>query len=152
MPERGEWVSIEDLEVFKETEQLCDEIWQTVGEWNAFTRDTMGKQLVRAADSIGANLAEGDGRYHYKEKLNFDYVARGSLKETCYWIHRAQSRHLLSDERAKNFLSRLESVRRSINTLINRRRQWIAEIHEEPENYITARIDALTHYPIDPVR
>jgi len=37
-------------------------------------------------DSIAANLSEGFGRYHYKEKKNFSYYSIGSLYETKTWI------------------------------------------------------------------
>lgn len=144
MAQARKWQSIEEFEMFKDIELLCDEIWDAVAEWNLFAKDTVGKQLVRAVDSIGANLAEGDGRYHYKEKLNFYYIARASVKEACYWIRRARSRHVLSAEQANNFLKRFESVRRWINSLISQRRQWIAEVHEEPAEY---NVD---QEPIDP--
>jgi len=52
-----------------------------VDRWNYFQKDTVGKQLVRSADSIAANLSEGFGRYHYKETKNFSYYSRGSLFE-----------------------------------------------------------------------
>jgi four helix bundle protein len=45
------------LQVYQLAEKLADKIWQIVQEWNQFAKDTMGKQIVRAADSIGANIA-----------------------------------------------------------------------------------------------
>jgi four helix bundle protein len=51
----------ERLRVYKLSEDLTDQIWELVVSWNQFARDTLGKQLVRAADSIGANIAEGVG-------------------------------------------------------------------------------------------
>jgi four helix bundle protein len=45
------------LQVYQLAEKLADEIWQIVQEWNQFAKDTMGKQIVRSADSIGANIA-----------------------------------------------------------------------------------------------
>jgi len=41
---------------------LADEVWAAVSSWDRFAKDTAGKQIVRAADSIGANIAEGTGR------------------------------------------------------------------------------------------
>ena len=73
---------LEDLEVYQLAESFSDEIWFTVLEWDYFAKDTLGKQLVRSADSIGANIAEGFGRYHFKENKNFCYFSRGSLIET----------------------------------------------------------------------
>jgi len=70
--------SFENLEVYRLAERLADEVWRDVGKWGALARDTVGKQLIRAADSVGANLAEGVGRGTYRENRRFVRVARGS--------------------------------------------------------------------------
>ena len=131
----NKFTSIEELDMFKKTEQLCDEIWGVAARWDKLAKDTVGRQLVRGADSIGANLAEGDGRYHFKEKLHFYYIARGSLKETCYWLHRAQNRHLLTPDQTAHLLDCTQSVHRWINSLISQRRQWTAQLRDQPEEY-----------------
>ena len=69
---------LEDLEIYQLAEAFANEIWFVVLEWDWFAKDTIGKQLVRSADSIGANIAEGFGGYHYKENKNFCYFSRGS--------------------------------------------------------------------------
>ena len=51
--------NFESLRVYRLAESLADQIWSIVVKWNVFARDTVGKQLVRAVDSIGANIAEG---------------------------------------------------------------------------------------------
>ena len=73
---------LEGLRIFRLAEKLSDEIWEHAITWKLFARDTIGRELVRAADSIGANIAEGHGRFHYREEMTFDYYARGPLKET----------------------------------------------------------------------
>ncbi len=135
MAESSEWQSIEDFDAFKDLERLCDEVWESVLAWRPFAQGTLGRQLVRAVDSIGANLAEGDGRYHYKEKLNFLYIARGSLKEARYWIRRARARRLMTSEGAAGLDERLDATRRWINSLVSQRRRWISEAREEPALY-----------------
>ncbi|NEQ46648.1 MAG: four helix bundle protein [Leptolyngbya sp. SIOISBB] len=54
------------------------------------------KQLVRSADSVGANLAEGAGRGHYRDNRRFMTIARGALTATQHWRRRAQARNLLT--------------------------------------------------------
>ena len=83
---------VEDLEVYKLAAELADKVWYICIRWDYFSKDTIGKQLVRAADSISANLAEGHGRYHFNDRLNFCYFARGSLEETKSWISKATRR------------------------------------------------------------
>jgi len=135
MGESQDWTCIEDLDMFKNFEALADEVWDEVQSWNPFARDSVGKQLVRAVDSVGANLVEGDGRYHLKEKLNYCYIARGSVRETLYWLRRARRRRLSKPERLDQIQTRLEGTRRWINTPIGQRRRWIGSVREEAAVY-----------------
>ena len=88
-------MELKDLEVYKLAEQLSDIIWDMVLKWDYFPKVTVDKQMVESADSIGANIAEGYGRYHYKENRNFCYYARGSLEETKVWLRKSIRRRLL---------------------------------------------------------
>lgn len=63
--------NFESLKVYRLAEELSDQIWTIVTLWENFPRDTIGKQLVRAADSIGANIAEGAGRGAYQDNRRF---------------------------------------------------------------------------------
>jgi len=90
--------NLEDLEVYQLAESFSDEIWFIVNEWDYFAKDTVGKQVVRSADSISANIAEGYGRYHYKVNRNFCYFSRGSIIETKGWLRKSKTRNLLSEE------------------------------------------------------
>lgn len=111
-------LAFEDLEVLKRSESFCDDIWKLVQNWTHFDKSTAGKQLVRSADSIGANLAEGYGRYHWGEKLQFFYYSRGSLFETKYWINRAINRNLVSKDNGAQFIKQIEDIGKNINNLI----------------------------------
>jgi four helix bundle protein len=57
-----ERTNFENLQIYRLAEKLSDQLWKIVVRWDVFARDTVGKQLVRAGDSIGANIAEGSGR------------------------------------------------------------------------------------------
>ncbi len=93
--------AFEKLEVYQLSEKLSDEIWELVLAWNSCARETVGKQLVRAADSIGANIAEGSGRGSYPDNRRFVRTARGSLNETQHFLRRAFRRGLLTPEEVK---------------------------------------------------
>src|ERR1700690_2506218 len=86
----------ENLHVYRLAERLADRVWDIVKQWQNFSRDTVGKQLVRAADSVGANIAEGAGRGTFQENKRFVRIARASLNETKHWLRRAYQRELLS--------------------------------------------------------
>jgi four helix bundle protein len=87
--------NLEDLEIYRIAEAISDITWKTCENWEWFAKSTIGKQLVRAADSIGANIAEGYGRYAYRENIQFCYYARGSLNETRFFLQRALERNLI---------------------------------------------------------
>ena len=88
-------VGFENLDIYKLSERLADQAWDIVHSWRSLARDTVGKQLIRSADSIGANIAEGSGRGTYKDNCRFCDMARGSLYETRHWLRRAYRRRLL---------------------------------------------------------
>ncbi|MBD1827839.1 four helix bundle protein [Microcoleus sp. OTE_8_concoct_300] len=88
--------NFQKLDVYKLAEKLADEIWNIVIKWDALAKDTVGKQIIRSADSIGANIAEGDGRGSYQDHRRFIKIARGSLYETKHWLRRAYTRQLLT--------------------------------------------------------
>lgn len=92
--------NFETLRVYQLAERLADDLWNIILDWGEFARDTLGKQIVRAVDSIGANVAEGTGRGSYKDNQRFVRIARGSLYETKHWLKRAYARKLLTKEQA----------------------------------------------------
>ena len=112
-------MKLEDLRVYNLSMELGEQVWEIVSSWNYFEKDTIGKQLVRAADSIAANLSEGFGRYHYKEAKNFSYYSRGSLYETKTWLTKAFNRKLISEEQFQPFISSIDNIGVKLNNYIN---------------------------------
>jgi four helix bundle protein len=84
-------------------------VWRLVDQWNYFAKTTIGKQFVDAADSISANIAEGYGRFFFKDRKNFCYYSRGSLMETKNWAYKAFNRGLLEQEAYDNSLEKLKT-------------------------------------------
>lgn len=91
-----EKTNFEKLRVYKLSENLADTIWGVVLKWNLLAQETVGKQIIKAADSIGANIAEGTGRGTVQDNRRFIRMARGSLYETKHWLRRAFKRSLLT--------------------------------------------------------
>lgn len=110
-------VAFEDLEILKIAEGIADVIWDEVTTWDNFARDVVGKQLAEAGDSIGANIAESYGRFHYGEKLQFFYYSRGSLFETKYWLNRAFKRNLMEKTKIEQLGGQLTDLARRLNKL-----------------------------------
>ena len=95
-------VTFHDLLVYQLSEELCDAVWDIVRTWPPLARDTVGKQVVRSADSIGANIAEGSGRGSYADNKRFIRIARGSFYETKHWLRRAFQRKLVTPEQTES--------------------------------------------------
>ena len=108
----------EDLDVYKLAEKLANEVWFIVKEWDYFTKDTMGKQLVRAADSVCANIAEGRGRYNYQDNRRFVKIARGSLYETISFLRLAYVRKLVGSEQVKRFQPIIDELSPKLNAYL----------------------------------
>ncbi|MBI2268766.1 MAG: four helix bundle protein [Bacteroidetes bacterium] len=112
------FMRLEDLEIYQRLIVLEDKIWNIVLGWDYFARDTIGKQFVRSADSMSSNVAEGYGRYFYKENRQFCYYSRGSLMETKGWLLKAKNRKLIADEQYKEFNDELEQIHIKLNAYI----------------------------------
>ncbi|MCU0324641.1 MAG: four helix bundle protein [Spirosomaceae bacterium] len=112
-------MDIVELRVYQESMKMAEEIWNIVIKWDYFSKDTIGKQLVRSADSVAANLSEGFGRFHYKENINFCYYSRGSLYETKTWLTKAYNRSLISENEYQKFESWIKDVGIKLNNYIS---------------------------------
>jgi four helix bundle protein len=108
---RKRFVEFTELEVYQLAENLGDCVWDIVVKWYSFARNSIGVQLVRAADSIGANIAEGHGSGSPAENRRFVRYAKRSLNETRYWLRRAQKRSLLSPSQSTQLHELLNLLR-----------------------------------------
>ena len=114
---------MEQFDLFHRYVEVANWAWKIVSEWKPLAVDTIGKQLIRAADSIGANLVEGDGRFTIGDSLHFFVIARASARETRYWIECAVSRNLVSADVGQQQIDELTSATQMLNRLISYRRQ-----------------------------
>ena len=111
--------NFENLRVYQQAENLADTVWDIALAWHSFAKDTVGKQVVRSTDSIGANIAEGTGRGTYAENRRFVRIARGSLNETLHWLRRAFKRKLLSEKNVKELKLFVDNLAPMLNAYLN---------------------------------
>jgi len=111
-------MKLEELQVYQLAMDLGESIWKIVIAWNYFEKDTIGKQLVRSADSVAANLSEGFGRFFYKENKQFCYYSRGSLYETKTWLTKAKNRKLITVDQSESFTKDIDLIGKKLNSYI----------------------------------
>ena len=93
---KSKYVPLSELEVYKLSRELSGLSWAVYNEMDWRIKKNIGDQFIRSADSVGANIAEGYGRYHYLDKIRFYYNARASLFESCnHWLELLKERNLI---------------------------------------------------------
>ena len=118
---------LEDLRIYSEAMALGEEVWGHVEQWDAKAFRTIGDQVTRSCDSVAANISEGYGRYHHKERMRFCYIARGSLRETKTWLTKAKTRKFIPATEASRLIDTCETLRYKIDAYI----KSIAKLLEE---------------------
>lgn len=93
--------TFEDLAVWKVCREVRKKMAGLVRTFPAEERYRLGDQLIRAARSVTANIAEGYGRFHYQENIRFCRQARGSLYEVLDHLTVACDESYLTEEEFK---------------------------------------------------
>ncbi|MDA0660896.1 MAG: four helix bundle protein, partial [Planctomycetota bacterium] len=109
--------SFENLNVYQRAVDFADQIFSMT---DGFKRGYgfLSDQLNRAALSISANIAEGNGRFTKADRKNFFGIARGSLQECVPLLELAHRRQLLSDGQHSQLKSELEEISQMLSGLI----------------------------------
>ena len=107
-----------ELDAWKESRKLVIELYKQTAKFPKDEKYGISDQLRRATSSVTANIAEGFGRYHYKDKVKFYYNARGSIKEVQNFIFLAKDLGYLSGNESKQIWEATKDCERLINGLI----------------------------------
>jgi len=113
------YLMLKDIDAYVWSYNLSNYGWELIIEWEWFSKKTVGTQMVRALDSIPANISEGFGRYHKKDKIKFYRYSQGSLKESMNWSAMAKKRKLISEQEYKFIIQELKKIEPAIYRLIN---------------------------------
>jgi four helix bundle protein len=105
-----------ELDAYRRAAALASDVFEASACWDSYARWSVGIQLVRSADSVGANIAEATGRWHTPDRRRLLFIARGSLNETEHWLLVAEERGLLPI----GYSRRIGEIRRPLNGLIKR--------------------------------
>lgn len=108
----------EDLEAWKKGREFRKEISKLCKTLPKEEKFRLIDQLIRASRSITANIAEGHGRYHYQENIQFCRTSRGSLDECKDHLITAFDEEYIQEFTLNEFLKRLEELLRILNGYI----------------------------------
>jgi len=97
MEEKKKFIPLADLEIYKLARKLSEIAWKIYSRLSFQDKKVWGDQMLASIDSVGANIAEGYGRYHYLEKMRFYFIARASLSEgKDHWLDLGLERKIVT--------------------------------------------------------
>lgn len=98
-------------------DMVCDDIAKFPNNKVAWV---LTDQLLRAAGSISANIAEGYGSGYKQEFIHSLKISRKENCESLNWLIKAQKRQFIAGERFTEYEKLSEEIRLMINSLINK--------------------------------
>ncbi len=110
---------LNNLKVFQLSREYGKEVWKIYQSFGWQQKKIIGDQLIRSVDSVGANISEGCGRYHFLDKIRFYYFARGSLFESKYWVDLLFERKIINLEKYTYLMDLYKNIIKLLNSLIN---------------------------------
>uniref|UniRef100_A0A7C4M2L9 Four helix bundle protein n=1 Tax=candidate division CPR3 bacterium TaxID=2268181 RepID=A0A7C4M2L9_UNCC3 len=117
-PNQKDYINLGNLDVYKLALDLSIKCWDFYKHFDWETRKIEGTQFIRSIDSIGANIAEGYGRFHYLDRIRFYYNSRGSLLESKHWVFLLYKREKISKIEYDDIISKLNNLHVALNVFI----------------------------------
>ena len=113
------YISLNNLKVYQLSREYSRGAWDIYKNFNWQTKKIIGDQFIRSVDSVGANIAEGYGRYHYLDKIKFYYNARGSLLESRHWVELLEERDFIKQPERNLMINIYKNLKPGLNGLIS---------------------------------
>jgi len=107
-----------ELNVWENSRKLVKTIYETTETFPKTEVYGIINQLRRAALSIAANIAEGFGRFHYKDKIKFYLQARGSMLEVQNFIILSVDLNFINKKIGKQIFTECNEILFQLNSLI----------------------------------
>ncbi len=114
-----DYVKLGDLAVYKLAYNLSNHAWKIFDRFAWQDKKIIGDQFIRSVDSVGANIAEGYGRFHYLDRIKFYYNSRGSLLESKHWTLLLKNRSKITNDEFKVLIYKLNSLHKILNQYIS---------------------------------
>jgi four helix bundle protein len=117
--ESQNYIELKNLEVYQLSRQLSSIAWKIFCRMSFEDKKHIGDQFLRSVDSVGANVAEGYGRFHYLDKVRFYYNARASHFEAfIHWLELLLEREKISKEEFETINGKASILQVKLNNFI----------------------------------
>lgn len=116
----GQYLDLRSLQIYQLSRSLSHVVWEIYQKLDWQQKKVSGDQFIRSTDSVGANIAEGYGRFHFLDKAKFYYNARGSLTESRHWFEVMTERELITPATQKEYLETYAELTPKLNAFIKR--------------------------------
>ena len=113
--EEGKYNDFRDLEVWKQCKGLRNKIWRLCKDFPREEKYRLSDQMIRASRSSTACIAEGYGRYHYQENIQFCRQSRGSLYELIDHVDVAEECQYIDKNQAETLIEEIKTAIRILN-------------------------------------
>ena len=107
--------TFEDLELYRKARLFRNSIYSLIKKLPDEEKYNLGSQMRRAATSLTNNIAEGHGRYHFQESIQFCRTARGSLAELIDDLNICSDQEYFSEDEMNEF----KLIAHEINKILN---------------------------------
>jgi four helix bundle protein len=108
----------EKLEVYQRAVDFAEKIGGLIEAFASRGNHHLVDQLGRASMSISLNIAEGNGRWHVKDRKNFFWIARGSAFECVPLVELCRRKKLITDATCQDLIAELEIISKMLTALI----------------------------------
>lgn len=118
--------NLTDLDLWIEARSFRNEISRLTKTFPKEEKFKLSDQILRSSRSITANIAEGYGRFHFQENIQFCRQARGSLVECFDHLTVALDEGYLEKELFDKFILKYEELAKMLNgyiSYLNNRKQ-----------------------------
>jgi len=116
----GNYIPLPRMEVYQLARELSDKSWEVFQKLDWHQQKIIGDQFIRAIDSVGANIAEGYGRYHAADRIKFYYNSRASLIEaTEHWLELLLARGFIIGEAYRGIKECADKLSLKLNNFIS---------------------------------
>ncbi len=116
--ENNKHIALGKFEIYQNALELSKIGWEIYSQMNYENKKIIGSQFIRAIDSVGANIAEGYGRFHYLDRVKFYYNSRGSLFESKHWCLLLKDRQVINEKEFNDLIEKLNTLHKKLNSHI----------------------------------